>query len=72
MAGVFGVLYAVRLDSGQCKPAVPEDEMYDASNADDPSFGAHLQEAMAAMMEEAMLDQMQDGGRLQCFDSGDD
>jgi len=58
---VFDVLYCVTLDgSGLCKAAVPEEEMYDAENADDPNFGQHLEAAMAAMMEAAMLDAMLD------------
>jgi hypothetical protein len=54
--GVFDVLYQVRLASGQCKPAVPEGDLFDAEDADDPNFGVHLEAAMAAAMEAEMLD----------------
>lgn len=67
--GVFDVLYSVRIvHSGLCKPAVPEDEMYSAEDADDPAFGAHLEAAMAAMLEAAMLDESLDDYRACPFD----
>ena len=57
--GVYDALYCVRLDgSGLCKPAVAEDEMFDATDSNDPNFGLHLEAAMAAMMEAEMLDAM--------------
>lgn len=49
--GVFDVLYEVRLESGLCKQAVPECEMYDAAKCDDPNFGRHLTDAFAALMD---------------------
>ena len=54
--GVFGTLYQVRLDSGQEKMAVPEEELFDAQDADDPNFGVHFAAALAAAMEAEMLD----------------
>ena len=54
--GVFDVLYQVVMDeSGLYKQAVPEDEMFSATEVDD-NFGAHLQAQMEAMMEAEMLD----------------
>ena len=55
--GVFETLYQVRLESGQIKQAVPENEMYDATTSDDPNFGRALTDAMAAMMESETLDE---------------
>ena len=46
----------VRLDSGQEKMAVPEEELFDAQDADDPNFGVHFAAALAAAMEAEMLD----------------
>ena len=65
--GVFEVLYSVRFPGGVVKPAVPEDEMYDASNADDPNFGVHFAAALAAAFEAEMLDSMMDD-RCLCDD----
>ena len=63
--GVFDVLYCVRLeDNGLWKQAVPQDEMYDASDSNDPNYGLHLEALMHAAMEEAMLDQMMDDSVL--------
>lgn len=56
--GVFGALYHVRLDNGADKMAVPEDEIFDAEDADDPNFAAHLAAALEAAMEAEMLDAM--------------
>jgi len=56
--GVFEVLYAVILESGLQKPAVPESEMYAADDANDPAFGEHLASAMEAMLEAEMMDSM--------------
>ena len=54
--GVFDVLYQVVMDeSGLYKQAVPEDEMFSATEVDD-NFGAHLQAQLQAMMEAEMLD----------------
>jgi len=67
--GVFDVHYSVILDgSGLRKPAVAEDEMFDASCADDPNFGLHLSQAMAAAMQEAMLDAVLDQDTCAFFD----
>lgn len=54
--GVYETLYCVRLASGLVKSAVPESEMYDANDANDPAYGEHLAQALAAMMEAEMMD----------------
>ena len=50
--------------NGLWKQAVPQDEMYDASDSNDPNYGLHLEALMHAAMEEAMLDQMMDDSVL--------
>jgi len=49
--GCFDVLYQVRLESGQVKQAVPEEELYSADDPDDVGYGEHLMGAMLAAME---------------------
>ena len=44
--------------SGDSPPGGAEEEMFDATDSNDPNFGLHLEAAMAAMMEAEMLDAM--------------
>lgn len=55
--GVFEALYEVQLEKcGLVKQAVPENEMYDADDCNDPNFGRCYVDAMAAMMDAEMLE----------------